>query len=190
MKLVHIFDIDVTIANNTHRARILEAFCPICLFELGTNEKNNYCSVCDRTVDRFVPSAYWEEFSDPQLVAQDTPVSKAIAYMNKIRKYDNNDILFVTGRDESLREVTDWWLRNYFNIVETGTLYMRSPGDEGIPAPIFKSHTINRIIKEHKYKIQEDIFMFYEDEIETLKEYQKMGIVFKCPQAWDVLVID
>lgn len=185
MKTVHIFDIDSTIADNTQRALLLQKFCVICLTSKPAGFGQE-CPSCGRSTHSHIDKAALERFFAPEAVLRDVPIHKAQQFVTKLRQR-GSDIHFLTGRDESLRDVTAVWLSAHFGRVDTEKLIMRPLVEAHMVASEYKELAFLRFVKEQKYALT-DLFLFYEDDPHVLSMYGRHGIVVKCPEAWGCIM--
>jgi hypothetical protein len=187
MTTVHIFDIDTTIANNTHRAELLTRTCVVCLAPKGSAHRAP-CPTCHKETASRTAQEDWDTFFDPALVIKDTVQPKSLLYANKLRARRAN-VHFLTGRSEPLREVTELWLTTKFNKQDGEELIMRPEVEDGLLASQFKERALHRLSVASGYG-PDTMFFFYEDDPHVLGMYGKHGIVVQCPEAWEYLVPD
>lgn len=153
--MLHIIcDIDRTISNNDHRAYLVE---------------------CDE------PN--WDAFLEPHLVAQDLPIKLAQDGLKFLLDIGAK-VTFLTGRNESLREVTAEWIKKHFNIeVNDKNLLMRSLDDRSVPSKFKKEKLTNFIEETVNFN---DIVVCFDDDIYALNMYNELGLIaFKAPGCWD-----
>lgn len=180
-RVVHIIDIDTTIANNDHRAELLQKHCVTC-GSAKTHGIRSFCNTCQTQTDDKITQESWDTFLDPDLMALDTPVPEAQEAISQMRKH-NMEFHFLTGRNESFREVTTEWLRRYFGFDEKReSLKMRPMTMMETSSTIYKEHALKELIEERN--LQDASFFFYEDDIWVFRMYAKYGIVLQCPEAW------
>lgn len=177
-RLVTIWDIDGTVANNDHRASLLEKRCSICLHQPLPYPHRAVCPTCGST-DSTVTDESWEAFLNPELMAHDTPYPNALKVLSKLRE-QSAVIHFLTARNGCCREVTNDWLVSRAGKTEKETLYMRHPEDEDIPASIYKGRGIERIKKDIG---SEGVFVFFEDDPHIFPVHAKHGLVIRCPDG-------
>ena len=184
MKTVYVFDIDSTIANNDHRAALLEKRCSVCLHSPVPQGHHQPCPVCGSTVSKITQSS-WDAFLDADLVAKDAPIPRAIACLERLRSMGAH-ITFITGRNvRKMGPVTKAWLRDHAGWDEKSeTLYMRQPDEEGMTASVYKERALQRLKDDLG---EECVFIFFEDDHHVFNLYNKHGIVVKCPEAWDFI---
>jgi len=187
MTTVHIFDIDTTIADNTHRAKLLEKTCVVCLGK-KPHEYHESCPTCGRPTRSHVPQESWDKFFDNDLIVQDTPILKAVQYANRLRER-GAIIHYVTGRDYRCREATEFWLNEYFGRRPGEDLVVRSPNQTKMSASDYKEKSLKKLIAKYGWK-EDTTFIFYEDDPFVLAMYREHGIVVKCPGAWEFLMPD
>ena len=187
MTVVHIFDIDSTIADNTHRAKLLKKTCVVCLSP-KLPEYHAPCQTCGRVTRTYIPQECWDQFFDLDLIAQDAPIQKAQKYIKKLRGYDV-DIHFLTARDEKFREVTEFWLKQYFDRKGSEKLIMCPNNQHYLMSSQYKEKAVKSLMDE-KYNgfDKKHLFFFYEDDPFNVDMFAKYGIVVKCPEAWEYLM--
>lgn len=175
-----ILDIDTTIANNDHRASLLQRECLSCLTQWVPDSP--HCSVCG-SGDSRVPQKLWDRFLDPRLVALDEPVQKAQEAISALRGH-GIPFHYVTGRSEALRGVTEQWLKQHFEFNPTESeLMMRQRSHEGLVASRSKEQSLLNLIR--KRNLEGYKFFFMEDDPHVFRMYRKYGIVIQCPEGWD-----
>jgi acid phosphatase class B len=108
----------------------------------------------------------WDIAHKPELIENDKPNFPMIdlAYSYKSRGIE---VVILTGRPESVREVTELWLSRYY--VQYDTLIMRSWQDNFLKAPIFKK-------KMYEEKIKGNIFCAYDDDEDIIQMWNSLGI--------------
>lgn len=124
-----ILDIDGTLASCAHRVHLLG--------EVTFNETLNQ--------NVYEHGKNWDAFLNPEEVAKDTVIPGAqegFAYFKQI----NANILFLTGRNENLRPVTEEWLFKHFGVkTNPKNLLMREGGDLRIPTEVKREH-LSRLV--------------------------------------------
>lgn len=153
--MVIVLDIDGTISDGTHRAHHLEG------------EKPN-----------------WEKFLEPSLVEKDTPIAVAKrCIQNFVRlKYR---IVFLTGRNESLRDTTTRWLLEHFDIsVGFENLLMRPAGNL-LKATEYKREQVINIRQDYGPEL-----LFIDDDKYMHKVYEEFGIALHAPECWTTMFPD
>ena len=107
----------------------------------------------------------WDIAHDLELVKQDKPNLPMIDLAKRYKK-EGFKVVILTGRPESIREVTENWLHEYG--VEYDELYMRNKSEHYIKAPVFKKGI---------YQIYlEDVFCAYDDDEEIIQMWNSLGI--------------
>lgn len=187
MITVHIVDIDTTIADNTKRAALLKKTCVVCLSEKPSGHRAS-CTTCGQETKSQTDQRDWDQFFDPALIIQDTVQPKSLEYFNKLRER-GSEIHFLTGRDESVRVVTDLWLTTKFNKQPNEELIMRPTEEVGLLASKYKERALYRLSVSKGFS-RDTTFFFYEDDPHVLGMYSTHGIVVRCPEAWDFLMPD
>lgn len=180
MYTIFIIDIDTTIANNDHRAALLERECLVCLSRVKGNAQ---CVNCGAHESKIVQSS-WDKFLSPELLSKDTPVPKAQDAIYKMRSL-GMDFAFITGRNESLREATEEWLAEHFGYDKTKEyLGMRQASDNGA-ASVVKERLLKEFIEKRGLDLHKVRFIFMEDDPYVFRMYQQYGIVIRCPEGWE-----
>lgn len=188
MTTVHIFDIDTTIADNKHRARLLEKTCVVCLGKKNY-EYHDPCPTCGKVTRSHVPQECWDRFFDNELIKQDIPEYKAFMYAQRIRERGGL-IHYITGRDYRCEDVTMWWLNTKFGRKDGEDLIVRAEDETELSASEYKNKAFIKLCNRHGWSGQDETFIFYEDDPFCLAMYQKHGIVVRCPEAWEHLMPD
>jgi len=180
MRIVAIIDIDTTIANNDHRAVLLRRECVECKMPMPTEHRPT-CANCGGTKHR-TPQGAWDQFLQPDLMLLDDPQPHSLDVINFMRKHGYT-IVFMTGRNETHRTVTQKWLEKHNYWQEGDQLIMRPKTDAGTPASQMKE----KMFLEYRYMTgaPEDQYLFFEDDRYVLGTWQEYGLVFVCPAAWE-----
>lgn len=180
-RVVAVFDIDGTLADNEHRAALLEKRCSACLYQPIRTKHRSECPNCGSTTSK-VTQESWDQFLDPSLMKLDTPILPALKVLDQLREAEA-EVHFITGRvrrDSWL--VTLEWLQDRAGKRNDEILLMREKEDEGIPASRYKARAIDRL----KESIgSEGLFIFFEDDPHVFPVYNKHGIVIRCPEGWE-----
>ena len=182
LRVIHVFDIDNTIADNKHRIGYLKQYCTTCIAPKDVLTLAHFCGNCNT----YTPTtSLSEDFLNPDLVYEDTPILGALQYVNQLRKH-NVTIMYITGRNENLRDVTEKWLFDKFERKQDEKLYMRTSKFEGAVASVSK-HDNLMSLKSDLNSTEDDLFTFYDDDPFALAMYSAYGIVIRCPEVWDVI---
>jgi len=167
----HVFDIDRTLADGTHRERVAG-------FVAGTKPTEEQ----------------WTTFCQPELMETDVTYPLAAMFMEELRKDLLDDfgnvahkISFITGRRDTVRTDTVLWLKKYYGYLDTEVLMMRRPEEEHIKASLYKETAFLSSIKPLDEGIENVQYVFYEDLPSIQRMYSTYGIVVKCPDAWQVM---
>lgn len=188
MHNIAIIDIDTTLANNDHRAAVLEQHCVECK-HVHPPGYSKACLSCGHT-KLSIPQEKWDQFLDPKLMLLDTPQPHAFDVLNHMRKSCRWNLVFMTGRNEKHRLVTQEWLKN--NMAWRGSVYepliMRPFHATGIPASQMKE----QLFLKYKWDREldgytKDSYFFFEDDKYVLSTWKKYGMVFVCPEAWEYM---
>jgi len=178
--MIHIIDIDTTIADNSHRASFLVKTCKQCLGQVPTSHRA-VCQCCGST-EHTIDQSSWDVFLDADMLAQDIPEPEAQRVVSGFVKH-GVEHHYLTGRNESLREVTETWLTMHFGFDEERSQLIMRPFDaEDVPASSYKEQAFRRLKSE--VNNPESGFIFYEDDPFVFSMYEKYGMVLKCPEAW------
>jgi hydroxymethylpyrimidine pyrophosphatase-like HAD family hydrolase len=108
----------------------------------------------------------WDIAHNPELVEQDEPNFPMIDLAHKYKR-DGLKIIIITGRPESIREVTELWLLKYHIVYDA--LYMRTERDHYIKADILKR-------KIYETYIKEKVFCAYDDDQRIIDMWVSLGI--------------
>lgn len=107
----------------------------------------------------------WDIAHNPELVKEDNPNIPMIDLAKKYKK-DGFKVVILTGRPESIREVTEEWLSKYD--IEYDELYMRNEKEHYIKASVFKKGIYQIYI--------DDVFCAYDDDEEIIQMWNSLGI--------------
>lgn len=172
-----IVDIDQTLANHDHRTVHLEHFCSTCQQVI---EKPCGDEGCDMS---YTQSSF-DQFLKPELILQDTPYEKGIRFITKLLD-QGVYVVFLTGRNEGLRSVTEQWLREHLPLPKYMNVLMRPQGDSRpasqVKEGLFLTHVLSRYPGD---------FVFIDDDLHVLKMFSDYGTVLRAPHCWDVLMPD
>lgn len=180
-RTIVVLDIDTTIANNKHRAELIERSCIVCLSPV---EYLAACPMCG-SKETQVSQDSWDAFLDPDLMADDIPVPRAQETVDRMRAM-GYEIFFLTGRRETTRQVTDDWLTRHFGKTPAETLYMRREDDYSLDAALYKERALRRLMDEND--AHKASFLFFEDDPYVFAMYEKYGLVFRSPEVWEHLM--
>ena len=90
--------------------------------------------------------------------------------------YYNNDIIFVTGRDEECREITEQWIKKVAGI-DDFLLYMRSHGDKR------PDHVVKKELYEKYVEPNYNVSCVFEDRNNVVEMWRELGLL--CLQVYD-----
>jgi hypothetical protein len=160
MTTVCVVDIDTTLANNDHRAALLE-----------------------RDSNGNIPQASWDAFLQPELMLKDTPQEHALDVLNHMRGRGFK-IVFLTGRNIRHSAGTRVWLKEHMDWNEfTEPLLMRRAVDVNVPASECKEALFLDYLKTSGLT-SNTTFLFFEDDPHVMAMWRRYGLVFQCPEAW------
>ena len=186
----------------TKSARVV-GFLPLSCGMLEENERTNEEDVSmllildvDYTLNRFYPPSI-REFAPPEILDNSNPQlwdwivdhlstveypvhETAVEVLQQLNRYDPL-VVVSTGRPEALREVTERWLRQFFQFEH---LFMRPTGDFRLNADV-KREVLTREI----FPLAEGRQIFaFEDDAGSLQMYQESGVhPFVAPDCWEKL---
>jgi len=156
--MIIVFDIDGTVANNDHRAHHV-----------------------DRAEGDARPKD-WQQFLAPHLVAKDVLIEgtrRAVEHFQLL----SYKIVFLTGRNENLREVTATWIFEKLGIdVTDDNLIMRGAGNM-MTAAAYKRESAQVL----RSQFPRETFVFIDDDKYSWAGYADIGLVLKAPECWDVI---
>lgn len=174
-----IVDIDTTIANNDHRAAYLDKECVRCLAKIDTHHRAR-CKICGG-YDARISQESWDKFLDPEIMMHDTPVPEAQKVIEYFRTHDI-PFHYLTGRNESMRAVTEAWLTEHFDLRPHQEVVMRPVNLGKVPASKYKEQAFLDL--KARQNLEGYTFFFMEDDPFVFSMYQKYGLVLRCPEAW------
>jgi hypothetical protein len=156
-----ILDIDGTIADNSHRLHWIE------------REKPD-----------------WDTFLSPDLVAKDIPIPEAQEALDKIfLQLKPYSLHVVTGRNESLRDVTELWLDEHFGIGPSFTIFdsmtMR-PRHNNTTSSSYKEAVLANIIESRGQDFGTALII--DDDPWVLSMAEEFGITLKAPDCWKLFL--
>ena len=158
-RTVCVVDIDSTLANNEHRA-----------VHLTFDEHGK------------IPQESWDLFLRTDLMVLDEPQAHAREVLDYMRGH-GYEVIFLTGRNAKLREVTEYWLTQHMGWdSEHEPLLMRGLDKVDVPASKLKEHIFLEYVNTHS--LSDACFMFFEDDKHVLSVWRKYGLVFQCPEVW------
>ena len=155
--MIDVFDIDGTLADNSHRIHYIA----------GDKRKNQ---------------ENWDAFYDPQRVLKDKPIEKAQMFMRKVLAL-KHEPYFLTGRPEALRLTTLQWLSENFQLnLADDRLLMRTNGNY-TPAKDYKREQITAL--RSQTSMHNSCYMFFDDDTRNFEMYSEFGLYFKAPECFD-----
>lgn len=111
----------------------------------------------------------WNKYFE--LSIEDAPIWETVDILNNYAINDGFKILFVTGRNESVRKITLDWLRtNIHPDISTYSLYMRKDGDYR-PGVIIKKEILEQDIMPYCI-----VIAAFDDREDICKMYAEHGI--------------
>jgi hypothetical protein len=127
-------------------------------------------------VDKSEPD--WDSFFNPTEVEKDKPILEAQDTFPLLPEAFD-EIYFLTGRPESLRDTTTVWLKEHFGIdVGEADLWMREDGDER------SSVFVKRDFLRDADWLDEDDVVFVDDEEKNLLMMAEFGEPVEASEFW------
>lgn len=103
-----IIDLDGTVANN--EKRLLRSIKDVIGHEISLIIKS-YDVIKEVSYNPRIRSKIYDIFLSPKYVLMDDPIPNSKEVINRIRKNMGLEIIYVTGRPESMRRITIKWLK-------------------------------------------------------------------------------
>jgi hypothetical protein len=176
MNLIFVVDIDGTLADNSHRAALLEYVCIAC----GTKVSGEQCSACGGADTEPLQSSF-DSFMDPTLIALDAVAPGAAEAIASLRSLATGKIVFLTGRRETTADSTKLWLAEKVGwLPGKEPLIMRSAKHFDLPASKYKLIQADKLSRENP----DSSFMFFEDDPHIFDVFRRFGVVLKAPECW------
>jgi hydroxymethylpyrimidine pyrophosphatase-like HAD family hydrolase len=152
--VIIVVDLDGTVADNSHREGFIQG-----------NQKD------------------WDAFYRPELIAKDKLIMGAREGLVKLTHNRNHKVIFLTGRPERTRRVTEDWIETYIWPVFAGELIMRGDTDRR------KAHDYKRSKVTELYSLHRAFhnFLFIDDDPQTYEMFWQYGVVLQAPECWAVL---
>jgi len=173
-----VFDIDGTLANAEHRLHFI---------------KDPNFWITPRGTSLVPRKPDWESFLADEHVANDTPIPQTWKLMTLLLQETDTRILFITGRPESSRPMTETWLttpcpvrapavtsmatRAWPHMRSCPPLYMRHSGDRR------PSHVVKSELLGHARGDGFNPMLVFEDRREDTAMWRKEGLL--CCQVAD-----
>lgn len=160
-----ICDIDGTVANNDHRAHLVEP-------EDGS-----------RPTDEM-----WAKFMAPELIVQDTPIPGAYSTLSNLIEHNENlQLVWLTGRGGTLHEPTFQWLAKHFpDLMPHSFLITRPEEHEHTKAVVYKTAMIEKLMENIVWKTQTKLA--FDDDRYLWPVYKKYGMLaLRAPHCWEHL---
>lgn len=122
----------------------------------------------------------WKEYN--ATMSEDLPIKPVIDTINAMNSNADFAIIFVSGREETYRDVTYQWIKKYAPFCGYVSLYMRPEkdyrGDE-----IVKKELLYQAMKDWDFEL-EDILCVFDDRKKVIKVWRELGLfVFDCNQT-------
>jgi hypothetical protein len=108
----------------------------------------------------------WDFVHAPENLRKDKP-NLPMVELAKNYKENGFEVIILTGRPESTRNVTKEWLQKYN--IPYDVLYMRSWEDNFLKAPVFKK-------KIYETEIKDGVFCAYDDDQRVIDIWVELGI--------------
>lgn len=159
--MILILDIDGTLADIRHRLPLIDKIKPT--------------------------SKDWDAYFTPELVILDKPILNTQRAVKKLKtQFDN--LIFLTGRPESLRDATVIWLNEYYHILPNEhTLFMRSKDALDTEDHLIRAKFKSALFQEEILPLYpEQKFTFIDDDVVILKTLAGFGLAIKAPECWQL----
>jgi hypothetical protein len=163
--MILVLDIDGTIADIDHRLHFVD--------------KNN-------------PSQEdWDNFFDPILVSKDTPIEFS-RYVFEIFLEYFDDIIFLTGRPEELRDVTVDWLTKHYDISPDEDHLLMRPDSASLTDDQSAWANFKKVVFEDELipRYGDADFIIIDDTNDILAMLAPYGITLKAPECWKLLMLE
>lgn len=112
-----VFDIDGTLADATHRLHFI-------------NDMQHWAQPEGK-----LPRPDWESFLADEHVGKDEPIPQTWKLMHLLLKEGNTRVIFITGRKESTRAMTEKWLTTKCKVRAPAVSYMELRAWPNSPCP-------------------------------------------------------
>ncbi len=132
----------------------------------------------------------WQAFVHPDVVQHDTPVDLAFQGIHKLLRV-GFDIVFLTGRNQGLAEVTQKWLTKHMGVWTHlqgfkgigYELIMRPEGNQDTPSA-YKRQALAQLLGPYAW----DVVLALDDDKYMWEVYEEFGCIpMKAPECWAVL---
>lgn len=123
--------------------------------------------------------ANWKAYN--ATMSEDLPIKATLDAVRGLVHSDKADVVFVSGREETYKDVTVKWINTYYDYPFIG-LYMRPEkdyrGDE-----IVKKELLYQAMKDLDFEL-EDILCIFDDRPKVVRMWKELGLfVFDCNQT-------
>lgn len=109
----------------------------------------------------------WKKFLDPENVERDGIIEEGSELLRLLSQDVFTEIFMVTGRSESLREITRTWLyNNCFSYFCSDNLLLMRPEGDYRNSSVLKAHLVEGL----------NINLAIDDNIDNIEAYQRLGI--------------
>jgi predicted secreted acid phosphatase len=124
----------------------------------------------------------WDAFIAPDEMAKDAIIPGAKAGVDYFRNI-NAPIVFVTGRNEGLRDITTKWILDNFGIVATPrNLLMRPLGNADKPSDV-KRRLLDKLVYDYP-----GTWLSIDDDIYMADVFRDFGAIhLKAPECWALI---
>lgn len=127
----------------------------------------------------------WDSFLAPDRVLKDTPIAEAQRVVKRMVELRYH-IVFLTGRNESLRDVTSRWLLEHFEFDSNDFNLLMRPVSNMLSASEYKAQAMQQLLAEYKATGAND-FIFIEDTESIFEVFGAEGLVLKAPACWSLM---
>jgi len=189
MTTIYVLDVDGTIANNEHRARLLYHECHQCLTGMDglTGPGQFVCPHCG-CMDSKATSASWDRFNDLSLMEQDTPIPRTQKCVKALESL-GYPVHYLTARYLSQREVTLGWLQVHFGFDASKQYLLTRDTDDhhGPKSHEFKENAVKQLRALCDSQYENPNYVFVDDKSSNLKMFSRHGLSLKAPEFWQTM---
>lgn len=162
--MIAVLDIDGTLANYHHRKYLIDK--------------------------HFLTKKDWDKFFDPLLVYKDKPIVNTQTIIKKFMS-SFDDVVFLTGRPERLRDVTLMWLAEHYDVMPGHTHLMMRPANLNNTENMLERAKFKSLVFEKRILLRylNETFLFVDDDLQILQHLAKYGICLKAPECWRLMFV-
>lgn len=187
MTTIYILDVDGTVADCEHRARLFEFECNQCLTRLSglLGDWEFVCTHCG-CQDGRATDASWEVFNSPDLMFQDTPLAGAQKGVKALEAL-GHPVHYLTARGPEHHEVTLKWLQQHFDFDSTKQILQTRVTSERLNSAKFKEQMVEKLKFMFGEQYENPTYVFVDDKVENLQMFARHGLAFQSPAFWQAM---